>query len=85
MIETTCPMAVTPVETLHDFRSGSFDHLADPRDDFAELLDSMCEADSEAIGPFDHHPHYEVRMVTYKIGSVLRQRVETVITTRPTQ
>jgi len=71
--------AAAPVEVLHDFRSGSFDHLADPRDDYADLLDSMCEADSEEVGPFDPSSHSVERIVTYKIGDVLRQKVVTVI------
>lgn len=81
MFRNTHPVASAPVEVLHDFRSGSYDNLADPRDDYADLLDSMCEADSEEVGPFDPSPHSVERIVTYKIGNVLRQKVVTVIAT----
>lgn len=73
------------VEVAHDFTNGSFDHLADPRDDFEELLDSMMPAADGEAGPFDTIPHSETRTVVYMIGSVLRERVETVITNRPVQ
>ena len=75
----------TPVEVAHDFTNGSFDHLADPRDDFEEMLDSMMPAADDEQGPFDTSPHMVTRTVAYTIGSVPRTRVERVITNRPSK
>jgi hypothetical protein len=85
LIEASKSRSVARVEVAHDFTAGSFDQLADPRDDFADLLDSMCEADSDEDGPFDQTPHSVTRTQFYKVGSVLRQRSVTVITTTPFQ
>ena len=74
-----------PTFVAHDFTNGSFDHLEDPRDDFAEMLDSLVPAPEGEVGPFDRTPHHETVDSFYYVGSVLRQRSVTVITNRPRQ
>jgi len=72
------------VEISHDFQNGSFDHLADPRDDYSDLLESMCEAPSDEEGPFADRPVVLQRsFTTYMIGGVPRIKVRTVISNRP--
>lgn len=80
-VQTTGQQA--PTFVAHDFTNGSFDHLEDPRDDFAEMLDSLVPAPEGEVGPFDRSPHHETVDSFYYIGSVLRHRSVTVITNRP--
>ena len=82
--ELVLPVALqAPTFVAHDFTNGSFDHLEDPRDDFAEMLDSLVSAPEGEVGPFDRTPHHETVDSFYYVGSVLRQRSVTVITNRP--
>jgi len=70
--------SVSVPSECHDFQNGSFDHLADERDDFEEMLNAMCEDDGDA-GPFPATIATRQQLVTYAIGSIMRQRSVTVI------